>query len=272
MKIIAFSQLRNELSNGNLENWFNSTAMCDYRYIYDQNSDDGSKEYYKKFPNTVVIESPTNDFTKELVCKDILLRKLLKEHPDVGWILWVDGDTVLDARLCADDGKVLKKICETNNDKCDCLRIGHFNLWRSDTYTRLDSSFDWFDQAGRWAVWRNNGKLSFESIAKLHRNQYPRGIDSSIKIPYYLIHKGFADDNQIINRLKMYTEQDPKFWPRGRKAIIDTIKRFFNESTLNMQRIPQECIPDWYQINDDTSPVNKPTLRELYGKDFKGWL
>jgi hypothetical protein len=50
MKLIAFSQLRNELSNGNLENWFNSTAMCDYRYIYDQNSDDGSKEFYKPFP------------------------------------------------------------------------------------------------------------------------------------------------------------------------------------------------------------------------------
>jgi hypothetical protein len=271
MMIIAFAQLRNELSNGNLENWFNSTAFCDYRYIYDQNSDDGSKEYYKKFPNTIVTESPTNDFTRELVCKDKLLRKVLSEHPDVNWIFWLDGDTVLDKRLCENNGAKFKEMCNEHKEY-DCLRIGHFNLWRSDTYTRLDSSFDWFDQAGRWSVWRNNGKLCFQPIARLHRAQYPDGLDSSIKIPYYLIHKGFADDNQIINRLKMYTTQDPRFWPRGKKAIQDTIKRFFNESNLNMQRIPQECIPDWYQINDDTDPVNKPSLRSIYGSEFVGWL
>ena len=37
MKIIAFTQLRNELSKGNLENWFKCTEPCDYRYIFDQN-------------------------------------------------------------------------------------------------------------------------------------------------------------------------------------------------------------------------------------------
>jgi len=271
MKIIAFAQLRNELSNGNLENWFNSTAFCDYRYIYDQNSDDGSKEFYKKHPNTVVIESPTNDFTKELICKNILLKKLLSEHPDTDWIFWLDGDTVLDGRLCANNGELFKSLCEQHKDQ-DCIRIGHFNLWRSDTYTRLDSSFDWFNESGRYAVWKNNGRLCFDDLARLHRSQYPNGLNSSIRIPYFLIHKGFATDAQIINRLSMYKDMNPKFWPRGRKAIQDTIQRFFNESALNMERIPQDCIPEWYEIKDDTSPVDKPKLRDLYGKDFVGWL
>ena len=45
-------ELRNELSNGNLENWFRCMEFCDKIYIYDQASDDGSLEYYEKFNST----------------------------------------------------------------------------------------------------------------------------------------------------------------------------------------------------------------------------
>ena len=70
MKIIGFTQLHNELSKGNLKNWFRSLEFCDYIYIYDQASTDGSLDYYKTHKNTVVIESPTNDFEREIACKD----------------------------------------------------------------------------------------------------------------------------------------------------------------------------------------------------------
>ena len=53
-KIIAFAQLRNELRKGNLQNWFRQMEICDYIYIFDQNSDDGSQEYYKKFKNRII--------------------------------------------------------------------------------------------------------------------------------------------------------------------------------------------------------------------------
>ena len=73
MKIVGFTQLRNELEKGNLENWFKCMSVCDHIYIFDQNSTDGSKEYYKKFDNVTVIESDTNRFAEELVCKNELL-------------------------------------------------------------------------------------------------------------------------------------------------------------------------------------------------------
>ena len=57
MKIIGFSQLRNELSKGNLHNYFKSMEFCDYIYIYDQASDDGSQEIYKQHDNAIVIQS-----------------------------------------------------------------------------------------------------------------------------------------------------------------------------------------------------------------------
>ena len=83
MKIIGFTQIRNELSKGNLYNWLKQMfEFCEYVYIYDQNSDDGSKEVYKNYPNLIVVESQTNDFKNEIFCKSVLLEKLLKEHPD----------------------------------------------------------------------------------------------------------------------------------------------------------------------------------------------
>ena len=91
MKIIGFAQLYDELSNGNLENWFKSmNTICDHIYIYDQASTDGSKEYYKTQPNVTVIESPINDFENELICKQKLLEQIRKDHPDYDWILWLE--------------------------------------------------------------------------------------------------------------------------------------------------------------------------------------
>lgn len=83
MKIVGFAQLRNELEKGNLENWFRCMlSICDFIYIFDQNSTDGSLEYYKKIDNVVVIESPTNRFEEEMICKNDLLQKIIIEHPD----------------------------------------------------------------------------------------------------------------------------------------------------------------------------------------------
>ena len=86
MKIIGFAQLRNELSKGNLHNWFRSMEVCDQVYIYDQASDDGSQEVYKSRENIYVIQSDTNRFQEEISCKRQLLQKLLEDHPDVDWI------------------------------------------------------------------------------------------------------------------------------------------------------------------------------------------
>ena len=72
---------------------------CEYVYIYDQDSDDGSKEVYKNYPNLIVVESKTNDFKNEIFCKDILLKKLLEEQPDTDFIFWLDGDSLIDNNL-----------------------------------------------------------------------------------------------------------------------------------------------------------------------------
>ena len=273
MKIIGFAQLRDELKKGNLENWFKSMSMCDYIYIFDQDSTDGSKEYYKKFNNTFVIESPINDFTNEIKCKDVLLERLLKDHPDVDWIFWMDGDTILDGRLQREDNLILKNILKDHLDKddIDSIAFGHLNLWRNDVFYRIDSLFNWLDDRGVCAIWRNNGKLKFDPIGGLHREQYPRGIEKGVAFDYKLIHRGFSTDEQIINRIKYYQSIPDETWDKSEKTYekgsvikAQTIERFLNEENLTVERMPTEIFPDWFVLKDVNDPKNKRKIREIY--------
>ena len=257
MKIIAFTQLRNELSKGNLENWFKQMSVCDYIYIYDQNSDDGSKEYYKKFDNCFVIESPINRFKEELICKQELLNKLLSDHPDVDWILWIDGDLMLDGRLLADNGKELREICRLGSiDKIDAYYFVHYNLWRSDIFYRTDDSYHAINNYGGWRpLWRNNGNLHFDNIGGLHHEQYPNGLQKVVPSPFAVVHRGFATDYQIMTKYDVYKDNGQNGWP---------LERLLDEHALEVVELDRELLPDWFEVTDDINPINKRKLREIY--------
>jgi len=251
-KIVGFSQLHNELELGNLENWFKSMEICDEIYIYDQASTDGSLDYYKKFDNVHVIESKINRFEEELLCKQELLEKLLKEQPDTSWIFWMDGDTILDARL---DRQMLEEILFSSElSNVDGIALGHYNLWRSDKYHRVDDEYDHFMKAGRIAFWRNNGRLRFNEESGLHKSQHPQGLSIGSRIPFNLIHKGFADDDQIIKKYENYKARGQSGW---------ALDRLLNETTLRVEEVPDIEIPEWL-LKDKVNPKNKKALKDIY--------
>lgn len=257
-KIVGFSQLHNELKLGNLENWFKCMEVCDEIYIFDQNSTDGSKEFYKKFDNVHVIESPTNRFDEELICKAELLEKLLKEQPDTDWIFWLDGDTLLDQRLLNDDGKDLRSVLvQTEYHNIEGIFLGHYNLWRSDVWHRVDDQYDHFMQAGRMAFWKNNGKLSFSKESGLHKSQHPLGLERGCRINYNLIHRGFATDEQILNKYDSYKGRGQSGW---------ALDRLLNESTLQVERVPYPELPVWLESQDEQNPKEKKKIVEIYNE------
>tara|TARA_R110000765_G_scaffold85620_2_gene165092 strand:- start:918 stop:1718 length:801 start_codon:yes stop_codon:yes gene_type:complete len=265
MKIVGFCQLHNELANGNLENWFKCMEVCDYIYIYDQNSTDGSKEFYKKYDNVVVIESPINNYENERICKSILLKKLLKEHPDTDWIYWIDGDTLMDGRLLGNNGYYLKDLCKNASaQNIDGIYFGHLNLWRSDIWYRVDNNYHMFDRDGRRALWRNNGNLYFHEQPGLHgRNpdmsdaQEPMGMVKNVRVPFSLIHRGFADDEQLIRKYDNYKS-------RGQSG--NDLDRLLAEDGLTVNAVPPGVLPPWYDISNNTNPVNKPRIIDEYKK------
>lgn len=252
MKIVGFAQLRNELSKGNLQNWFKCMEFCDYIYIYDQASDDGSLEFYKNFSNAVVIESSVNDFDKEISCKKQLLEKLLNEHPNTDWIFWMDGDTLLDGRLLRNQCREIKMMLNAASSQgIDILTLGHYNLWRSDIFYRVDTDYDWLHNHGVKAFWRNNGDLSFPDNSGLHQPQHPSGLKTEARVDRNLIHRGFATEQQILTRYNLYKS-------KGQKGYL--LDRLIDEKNLSVVEIDKEQLPDWFQINDTENPTFKKTL------------
>lgn len=244
--IIGFGMLRNELENGNLENWFRCMNICDHIYIFDQNSDDGSLEYYKKFNNCVVIESPINRFEEEVVCKQELLTKIQQEHPDTDWIFWLDGDTILDGRLLV--GNSVKFLNSAKKMNYDGIRLGHLNLWRSDWFYRIDNLYDYFDNVGRVPFWRNNESLKFNVVKGLHQqqNEMPLGINRILDIKQYkLIHRGFATDEQIIKRYNLYKSLGQEGW---------ALERLLDEETLDVKEINMNILPQWFNAKNVSDP------------------
>jgi hypothetical protein len=251
MKVIGFAQLRNELSNGNLIDWFvDMFRICDKVYIYDQASTDGSLGYYEKFGDKVsVIRSTTNNFENELLCKRVLLQKLLLENPDCDFVFWMDGDTRLDARLTKEVTHNILKECSDNN--VDGVRLGHYNMWRSNSYYRLDNSYHNFHDWGRIPLWRNNGKLEFPNKAGLHHDQTPEGIHNIIRLDYNLIHLGFTKDQSIVNRYNTYKS-------KGQTGPM--LDRLIDEEGLWTKRVEDGILP--YKA-DDIDPLSLPKLKDI---------
>lgn len=259
MKIIGFSQLRNELEKGNLENWFKCMLpICDYIYIFDQNSTDDSLEYYKKFDNVIVIESPVNRFEDEMICKNDLLQKIIIDHPDTDWIFWMDGDTILDGRLLGNNGDNFRDLCESlKNEHYEGYDLGHKNLWRSDIHWRYDNLYNWLDDDGVCALWRFRKNLQFEIKSGLHIRAYPININRVRKLPYKLIHRGFATDYQIITKHDLYKGRGQSGWK---------LDRFFDESTLAVTELERILLPEWFVVTDDINPKEKKKLIDIYNE------
>jgi hypothetical protein len=256
MKIVGFSQLRNEHSKGNLINWLKCMDMCDFIYIYDQNSDDGSKEIYYKNPKCVVVESPTNNFANENLCKAVLLNKLLNEHPDAGWIFWMDGDYLLDGRYLENNFEKFFNMCENGlKNNIDGISFGHYNLWRSDLHYRIDSDYHNSFAPGRISLWRNNGQLIMHTIAGLHKNPIPSGINSVQRVDCNLIHRGFATDDQIILKYEVYKS----FGQTG----LD-LERILDESLLKVEVLDKKLLPSWFVVSDELDPNKKKKIKEKY--------
>jgi hypothetical protein len=197
MKIIGFAQLYNELSNGNLLDFTDSVRVCDSVYIYDQASTDNSRDVYEQ-EGYVVYYADQNRFYQEMQCKQHLLNMILTDHPDTDWILWLDGDTLLDYRLWNRDA--LEDLCNSAGN-ADHLKFIHYNLWRSDTYYRTDNKFHGLsgNVAPLWRVQKGAG-LSFGNEVGLHVRNQPMGLMRDIKVPFCLVHRGFATDESLIRR------------------------------------------------------------------------
>lgn len=257
MKIIAFAQLHNELEKGNLENWFNCvTSICDKIYIYDQNSTDGSRDYYKKFDNVHVIYSETNNFYNEVICKSELLETIKANEKTDDWIFWLDGDTFIEKKGL-DKTFMLDYLQRMADQGFDGVRLGHYNLWRSDLYYRLDTGYHCPHMAGVMAFWRLRPTLHFPPVSGLHKRTIPKGIRREVTSNLCLIHRGFATDYQIIKKYTIYKE-------RGQRGV--SLERLLDENQTQLEKIDIERMPEWAPKDETRHPSNQKLIRDIYNE------
>ena len=184
MNIVGFAQLRNESRAGNIMRFANNMEeLCDQVYVWDQDSDDNSRDYYETF-GWEVVYSAENLFHNEIACKAQLLEMVKKEEE--GWVLWLDGDSILNTDLAT--LTQLLYHAETNGN--DCVSFGHINLWENEQQYRIDNNYMHLDDIGVMAAWKISPNLSFYSAEGLHSLQYPTTLRTpldarDIKIHHY---------------------------------------------------------------------------------------
>ena len=256
MKIVGFTQHRNEALKENLLNWLKCMDMCEYIYVYDQGSNDKiSLSILESNPKIKLIKSETNNFVNENLCKKELLEKLLFEHPDTDWIVWADVDYFFSNNILKDNFKGFFDLCrQADEEGVEGLAFGHYNLYRSDIYYRTDQYYHANHEGGRVTVWKNNGKLRMSGQAGLHKNPLPDGIGKIKRVDCSLIHRGFATDEQIISKYRLYGSLGQRGWE---------LDRLIDESTLAVEKLPEGTLPEWFKVQDNLHPAYKRRLREI---------
>ena len=229
MRIAAFMQLRNELEKGNLRRCLdNCRQWATDIFIYDDCSDDGSQSVYEEYTDRdKIILGEKPDFKNEIFHKDQLLKLALSVNPD--WIVWQDGDAIMDRRITED--------CPAFLDKAgghDGIKIHYMNLWRSESYFRLDNKFNGLHVI---AFWRNNGSLRYDPRSGFHNDQFPLGMNRILKLDdsHRILHFGFSTLEQILQRYYLHI---------GYGESRESLHRIVDEeSSFDLQKATKELYP-----------------------------
>jgi len=233
MKLIAFIQMYNESSKGNLDRCLaNCKQWADDIVIYDDASTDDSVEVALKYTK-YIIRGVVNDFNKELAHKQQLLDYALTLNPD--WIMWMDCDEIVD-RAGTNGG--LRKLAETGTH--DAYSFHQANLWRSQTYYRVDTLFDkgWFIR-----LWKVQEGISFFVEPGLHKLLYPKTIKTIAKSDIRIIHYGFSDYKQTLVHIGAMVQHG---WNKETFTKLAPANWILNETQCTCHKMPV----DWFPVEN----------------------
>lgn len=205
MDIIGFLQIRNEVSTGHLERFIKrNLELFDKLYVYDDASTDGTAEIIGKHA-TFLVRGDESKFSSELTNKAELLEKVISTCEEGDAILWLDADEV----IYASKKELTELIEESFSLGYDSVALEHRNLWRSNSWYRVDHNFNDLRPA---RVWRISKDLSFPTSFGLHVTTEPLGLKATRQVNQYpVVHFGFASTDLILRKYETYRQH----WLRG---------------------------------------------------------
>lgn len=229
MKLIGFLQIHNEEEKGNLRRCLNNMRQyCDAICIYDDGSTDKSVEVCKEYTPHIILGG-TRDFIHELAHKQRLLEYALALNPD--WIFWLDCDEIAD-RGGTTGG--LRALAETAPPDTVAFGFKEVQLWRSQTYARIDGAFGppWFIR-----LWRVVPGMRINVGEGLDRPSYPCHIKTFTESTIKIIHYKFSDYKRLVWGAGLGNMTRKEFQRYAKNNFI------LNESACRCYRVPDAWFP-----------------------------
>lgn len=253
INILGFIKVKNEILKGNLFRCLtNLKHYCDEIVAFDDNSTDGTREYLEELlgKENVISWDRTDGFENELVAKQKLLELALSKNPR--WILWLDGDEVLDKKATLGG---LLEFCNRNYIKgALAYRMHETQLWNSTCWARIDSQFDDGSFIRLWRV-PDDKQLHFKIEEGTHHSQFPIEYHEQGAItesPFQCIHYGNASLNHIRSKIMQY------------HSGLGGWERHLNFEEGNYRYVSSEIIPpgaEWKHEDENPKPFS-PQIKE----------
>jgi hypothetical protein len=150
---------------------------------------------------------------------------MVKKEVKEGWILWLDGDSVLPV-----ERKTLTQLMyHADINGYDSIAFGHINLWDSQNQYRIDNNYMHLDDIGVIAAWKISPNLSFYSQNGLHNLQHPATIRRPFDARHIKIHHyGFFTPEQRQAKYDLYKSMGQTGYD---------LDRLIDESTLTLKEV-----------------------------------
>lgn len=187
--------------------------VCHEAHVLDDNSTDGTADICRAAGATVH-PSPWTKLN-EARDKNYLLTKLRAIRAD--WVLWIDGDELLDPRSVP----ALLAVAEIPNVLCVSFRIRF--LWNDETTERVDGVYGLFR---RQSMFRPLPTATFidhgNDDPNFHCGNCPRSLFHRCAYPEVsLLHLGYMDAADRIRKRQWYIEQHRKSGALRQLALED---------------------------------------------------
>lgn len=181
--------------------------LCSRAYVFDDHSTDDTVSICESFgPDVTVFRSPFSGLD-EARDKNFLLEKIIRADPE--WVLWIDGDEVLES--CGPE-QIRAWVAQSPTTAVCYLQIAY--LWDDPQQVRVDGLFGKFH---RQSLFRLRGqpksRLRFQLTGRhgnFHCGNVPVGIVGEHRyLPVRLKHYGYLTQQQRAAKCAFYMQTDP---------------------------------------------------------------
>lgn len=242
MRIAAQICMYNEVEKGNLVRCLdNCRQWADEIVIYDDGSTDNSVEVARTYTPHIILGGE-NNVMEEQRHKQQILDYSLSLAPD--WLMWIDCDEILD-RGGTMGG--LRSLAENADPRLDAFAFHEVNLWRSQTYARVDGYFDtppdapWNHWTYGWftRLWRVVPGIRFAVATEVHGRLYPITIQAIGRAPIEIIHYGYWDYPKMMVKVGVHLMGREELQAKAREPGCYIV----NEEGCRCRRLPDDLFP-----------------------------